>query len=40
LKDAKTVSVDARTGATYTAMAASKNVEFLLSTAAKKLPKN
>ena len=40
LKDAKTVSVDARTGATYTALAVSKNVDFLLSTAAKKLPKN
>jgi uncharacterized protein with FMN-binding domain len=40
LKDAKAVQVDAHTGATYTAMAVSKNVDFLLSTAVKKLPKN
>jgi len=40
LKDAKAVQVDAHTGATYTAMAVTKNVDFLLSTAIKKLPKN
>jgi electron transport complex protein RnfG len=40
LKEAKTVEVDARTGATYTAEAVSKNVEFLLNTAVKKLPRN
>jgi hypothetical protein len=33
------VQVDAHTGATYTAMAVSKNVAFLLSTATKKLPR-
>ena len=40
LKDAKTVQVDAHTGATYTALAVSKNVEFLLNTAIKKIPRN
>jgi len=40
LKDAKTVQVDAHTGATYTALAVSKNVEFLLNTAIKKMPRN
>ena len=39
LNEAKTIQVDAHTGATYTAMAVSKNVEFLLSTAVKKLPR-
>lgn len=39
LKDAKTIQVDARTGATYTAQAVSKNVEFLLTTGTKKLPR-
>ena len=40
LKDAKSIQVDARTGATYTAAAVSKNVDFLLNTAVRKLPKN
>jgi len=39
LKEAKTVQVDAHTGATYTALAVSKNVEFLLRNATKKLPR-
>jgi hypothetical protein len=39
MKEAQNVQVDAHTGATYTAMAVSKNVAFLLSTATKKLPR-
>lgn len=39
LKEAKDVEVDAHTGATYTATAVSKNVDFLLNNGAKKLPK-
>jgi len=39
LKEAKTLEVDAHTGATYTALAVVKNVEFLLNKGAKKLPK-
>ena len=39
LKEAQKVEVDAHTGATFTAEAVSKNVEFLLSTATKKLPR-
>jgi len=39
LQSAKTVQVDARTGATYTAKAVAKNVDFLLNTAVAKLPK-
>ena len=39
LKEAKNIQVDARTGATYTAQAVSKNVEFLLNTGTKKLPR-
>lgn len=39
LKDARKVQVDARTGATFTATAVSKNVDFLLANATKVLPK-
>ena len=39
LKEAKKIQVDAHTGATYTATAVSKNVDFLLSNGVKKLPK-
>jgi len=39
LQSAKTVQVDARTGATYTAKAVAKNVDFLLNTAVAKQPK-
>lgn len=39
LQSAKAVQVDARTGATYTAKAVAKNVDFLLNTAVAKLPK-
>ena len=39
LKEAKKVQVDAHTGATFTATAVSKNVDFLLSTGTKKLPR-
>lgn len=39
LKEAKTVHVDAHTGATFTALAVSKNVDFLLKNGIKKLPK-
>lgn len=40
LKEAKSVEVDGYTGATYTGEAVSKNIEFLLTTAAKKIPKS
>jgi Na+-translocating ferredoxin:NAD+ oxidoreductase RnfG subunit len=40
LKDAKAVKIDGYTGATCTATAVSKNVDFLLNTGSKKLPKN
>jgi Na+-translocating ferredoxin:NAD+ oxidoreductase RnfG subunit len=40
LKEAKMVKVDGYTGATLTATAVSKNVDFLLNTGSKKLPKN
>ena len=39
LKEAKTVHVDAHTGATFTALAVSKNVDFLLKNGITKLPK-
>jgi Na+-translocating ferredoxin:NAD+ oxidoreductase RnfG subunit len=39
LKDAQNLQVDSHTGATFTASAVAKNVEFLLSTAVKNLPK-
>jgi hypothetical protein len=39
LKEAKTVQVDGYTGATFTAKAVSKNVDFLLKNGSKKLPK-
>jgi uncharacterized protein with FMN-binding domain len=39
LKEAPQVEVDAHTGATFTAVAVAKNVEFLLNIAAKNLPK-
>ncbi|MFT3751884.1 MAG: FMN-binding protein [Paludibacter sp.] len=38
LKEARNLQVDARTGATYTAQAVSKNVDFLLNNATKRLP--
>lgn len=40
LKEAKKVEVDGYTGATYTGEAVSKNIEFLLTNAAKKIPKS
>jgi Na+-translocating ferredoxin:NAD+ oxidoreductase RnfG subunit len=39
LKEAKAVQIDGFTGATYTAKAVSKNVDFLLKNGVKKLPK-
>jgi Na+-translocating ferredoxin:NAD+ oxidoreductase RnfG subunit len=39
LKEAKSVQIDGFTGATYTAKAVSKNVDFLLNNGVKKLPK-
>ena len=39
LKEARNIQVDAHTGATYTALAVSKNVEFLLNSGTKKLPR-
>jgi len=40
LKEAKSVHVDAYTGATFTASAVSKNVDFLLNKGLKALPRN
>lgn len=39
LKEAKSIQVDAHTGATFTATAVSKNVDFLLKNGSKKLPR-
>ena len=39
LNEAKTVEVDGYTGATFTAMSVSKNVDFLLKNGLKKMPK-